>query len=123
MTKLGLVLHRPPTLPREAFRQEYESSAPQADQHSIHLPLETDALRADALGQKPQRARCDALSFQWFADPKATPATPPSAVARADAYRLEEVVHWDRLGERPRRHDVARDQDGRVRTAPAGTLF
>ncbi len=106
MEKIGLVLHRTPNVPRAIFRQRYQEwhASPSATpsgvaRHTAHLPHETDSLRADAVGQKPRPAGCDGLSFQWFED--VVPPIDAIDEGRVDAYRLDEVIHWDRMGERP----------------------
>lgn len=105
MTKLALVLHRAATLSREEFLRRYEEAGrsaarPLATHKALHLPHETDALRAIPAGQRPQPARCDGLSFHWSDAPAPRPTPteePQEAIGRIDAYRVDEVVHWDRL--------------------------
>lgn len=102
MPKTALILHRDPALSRSEFLDQYENSprpgSKDAAPHTLHLPYETDALRAASAGLKPQPARCDGLSFLWAST---TPAeapreTPAEAIVRTDAYALDEIVHWDR---------------------------
>lgn len=108
MIKLAHVLHRTSGLSRDEFLRDYrrfhESNRKGSLPYSIHLPYPTDALRAGPLGAEARAARCDGLSFQWLADGSAATSGGEEAVAsvdRCDGYLLDEVVHWDRLGDRP----------------------
>lgn len=109
MTKIALVLHRDPALSRREFLRRYEQADRSAGRalatrQTIHLPHETDALRAAPAGHPPQPARCDGLSFQWIdaaAPPPMPIEEPREAIERIDAYRVKEVIHWDTLGDRP----------------------
>ena len=107
MTKTVLVLHRVARLSRDEFQTRYEAAQTGSDgtarHRTIHLPFDTDALRAEALGLPAQRARCDGVSLHWSDDPAPLRKEEThDAIARTDAYRVEEVVHWDHLPGRPR---------------------
>lgn len=101
MSKIALVVHRVAELTRSDFHARLEAahSRPSVSphRHTIHLPYETDALRAEPLRFEPQPARCDAVSFRWNDDPAIVTEEPRAAISRVDAYRVDEVIHWDRL--------------------------
>ncbi len=97
MIKIAAVVHRAAGLTPEAFDELYaaapETPSPGVCGHTRH--------RIRASGGTPPP--CDGLSFLWLEDPALAPHVvlePTSAIGRCNRYRVDEVVHWDRLGAR-----------------------
>ena len=104
MGKFALLLHRKSSISRDGFIADYttvQKIPAIGERGTLHRLHASDALRAEAVGKRPQAARCDGLTFAWRDGEEPAEEILPDSVERCHRYRVDEVVHWDNL---PTRH-------------------